>query len=254
MLIALTSGKASPGATTTALALSFLWPRDVLVVDADPAGGDVVPGLLPGRVIADRGVLTWATATRRCNAYEAVACLPEHVVSLPEAPHVWVMPGVQNSAQGASVAASWPRLAAALERFPSDADRDVLVDIGRLGDASAWPVMKAADAILLVTASTARSVTAAGAAAATLAARLGDLDACRLVVVDRGEYEPRDIAGRLGMELLGSVADDRRTAATFVDGAAINIFGLGRSRLLKSLHGVPDRIIAALEEKEATHA
>ncbi len=48
--VAVLAGKASPGATTVAAALTLTWPRPVLLVDADPAGGDVVPGLLPGRV------------------------------------------------------------------------------------------------------------------------------------------------------------------------------------------------------------
>ena len=95
-VIALTGGKAGPGATTAALALGLSWPAPVLLVDADACGGDMVPGMLPGRVGTDRGLLSWLVATRRHTVMEAAQSLAEHVVLLPEAPWVWLMPGVQH--------------------------------------------------------------------------------------------------------------------------------------------------------------
>ena len=44
-VIALASASGSPGVTTTALAMALLWPRPVLLVEADPTGGS---GLLAG--------------------------------------------------------------------------------------------------------------------------------------------------------------------------------------------------------------
>ena len=45
-LIALASVKGSPGVTTTCLALAAAWPaRRRLVIEADPAGGDLGPWL-----------------------------------------------------------------------------------------------------------------------------------------------------------------------------------------------------------------
>ena len=38
-VIALASASGSPGVTTTALGLALLWPRPVLLVEADPTGG-----------------------------------------------------------------------------------------------------------------------------------------------------------------------------------------------------------------------
>ncbi|HEV8165498.1 MAG TPA: hypothetical protein VGR74_13810, partial [Actinomycetota bacterium] len=42
-LLALAAAKASPGVTTTAVALAATWPaeRGVLLVEADPGGGDL---------------------------------------------------------------------------------------------------------------------------------------------------------------------------------------------------------------------
>ena len=44
-MIALASASGSPGVTTTALGLALLWPRPILLVEADPTGGS---GLLAG--------------------------------------------------------------------------------------------------------------------------------------------------------------------------------------------------------------
>src|SRR5581483_2820872 len=64
MLIALASLKASPGVTTSALALAAMWPgpQRVLAVEADPAGGDLAarfgldpaPGLVSLSAVARR--------------------------------------------------------------------------------------------------------------------------------------------------------------------------------------------------------
>ncbi len=256
MLVAVTAGKAAPGATTCTIALALCWPRDVVLVDADPAGGDIVPGLLPGRVVADRGLLTWSTATRRLPAHEAAAALAEHVVALPEAPHVWVLPGVQTPAQGSAVGQSWPRVAAALERLPtSDPGRDVVVDLGRLGAGTAWPVLSAADVIVLVTGSSLRSITAAAAATTILRDRLGDLDAVRVLVVDRGAYPAEQVAARLGCPLVGRVPGDERTAAALTDGAPTRIGGLTRTRLLRAIAPLPARLSTRRPAREeTTHA
>ena len=44
-VVALASASGSPGVTTTALGMALLWPRPVLLVEADPTGGS---GLLAG--------------------------------------------------------------------------------------------------------------------------------------------------------------------------------------------------------------
>jgi len=58
-----------------AAALTLTWPRPVLLVDADPAGGDVVPGLLPGRVSTESGLLSWSVATRHLPALAGPSAL-----------------------------------------------------------------------------------------------------------------------------------------------------------------------------------
>jgi MinD-like ATPase involved in chromosome partitioning or flagellar assembly len=236
MLITIVAGKAAPGATTATWALALGWPGSVLAVDADPTGGDMAAGLLLGRVPVDRGLLSWSTATRRASAMEAATMLAGHVVGLPEAPHLWVMPGFQKAAQaGALDAGGWDGLARGLEPAQAAAGRDAIVDCGRVGDRSCWPVIRAADRVLLVCRRSGRSIHAARNASSLLQSRLGDLGSAGLLVVDEaGPYDPRAIAQELEIPLFGVLPADRAAAAVLSDGAAPGFRGIQRSRLLKA--------------------
>ena len=193
--IAVVAGKAAPGATTVANALTLAFPEPVLLVDADPAGGDVVPGLLPGRASTDTGLLSWLVATRHLTAIEATEQLPQHALSLPEAGDAWVLAGLQGPGQaGVLASGGWSRLATTVERCGPVLGRAVIVDIGRLSDVSGWPVVDVCDLVLLVVRPTARSVQGASAAIQLLRRRLGDLDHVRLVVCGGGPYTPDQVA------------------------------------------------------------
>ena len=100
--------------TTATWALALAWPGEVLAIDADPDGGDMAAGLLSGRVGTKRGVVSWAAAVRRLPPIDAVRMLAEHAVTIPEAPLVWFLAGVQGPEQSAGLrAGGWERLAAA---------------------------------------------------------------------------------------------------------------------------------------------
>ncbi|PWV74021.1 hypothetical protein SAMN05421630_110196 [Prauserella marina] len=91
-MVTIVSGKGSPGATTTIAALASTWPTPVVLADCDPAGGDLVPGwlgqwLVTGTIRRDRGLLSYATATRHAPAGDP-AVLGEHLHVAPPAPHV----------------------------------------------------------------------------------------------------------------------------------------------------------------------
>lgn len=234
MLVVVAAGKTSPGATAAAIALSLAWPREVLLVDADPFGGDVVPGLLPGRVTADAGLLTWATATRREPALAAVEQVPDHVVALPEAPHVWIMPGLQNATQMGAVTTAWSRLSQSLERVSSVLGHDVIVDAGRLGEQSCWPIVEAADALLLTVRPTLRSVSAAVGAVDLIKRKVGDTDHTRLVVTGSGPYTAGQVGELVQVERVGGLPADARTAASLTDGAPLSLGGMRRSRLVRA--------------------
>ncbi len=245
-VVAITGGKAGPGATTAALALGLSWPGLVLLVDADPAGGDMVPGMLPGRVGTERGLLSWLVATRRHTVLEAAQALAEHVVCLPEAPGVWLMPGVQHAGQAQPLASGgWERLARVLEREATAGQRDVIVDTGRLSLGACWPVLVVADQVLLAVRPTARSIQGARAAVDQLREHLGDLALVRLLICGAGEYSAKDVSEELVVPLTGALPADRAAAAVLTEGAAAGMRPLKRSRLLRSAANLAAELVAA---------
>jgi MinD-like ATPase involved in chromosome partitioning or flagellar assembly len=242
VIIAILSGKAAPGVTTTTWALALSWPGEVLAIDADPAGGDMMAGLLAGRAGADQGLLSWSITSRRETTMDAAATLGGHTVTPPEAPHVSLMPGLQSAAQAASLASGgWDRLARALER-PSVGGRDVLVDCGRVCEASAWPVIGVADRVLLVARGTVRSVHAARNAAALLQERRGDLAGVGLILVAAGPYRASAASAELKVPTAGELPDDRATADVLSDGATVGMRGLPRTKLLRAARSIAETL------------
>lgn len=143
MLIALASLKASPGVTTTALALAAAWPDAPrrLLVEADPSGGDL--GLWLG-LPADTGLAGLAAAAR--NRHDPG--LPwQHARELPGGTHLITAPaGAEQAAACVTALAG-----TSLPRELADRPEPVLADCGRLYPGSpALPLAAAASLTLLV--------------------------------------------------------------------------------------------------------
>jgi hypothetical protein len=256
MLIVVTSGKAAPGVTTSTWALALSWPRPVVVADCDPNGGDMAPGLLAGRVSADRGLLSWSSAARRGMSSTAAATMfSAHAVGLPERRDVWLLTGFTNATQGCSFTEEiWERLASALGRSWSATGRDALVDSGRLvGEQGNWPVLRAADHVLLAVRPSVRSVHAAQDATARLRYELGDLGKVSALVVGDGPYSPREVAAALQIPLGGSLPYDRQAAAVLSDGASAGMKASERSALLRSAASIARKLAANGQPSPATY-
>lgn len=121
-VVTLASIKGSPGVTTAALALAAAWPssRKILLVEADPFGGDLAPR--HGSTIT-AGLPSLFAAARRSLAPDAVW---DHVDHLPGGlPVLFGLSGVQGATANEK---AWPVVAAALGGL----DADVVVDAGRL--------------------------------------------------------------------------------------------------------------------------
>jgi hypothetical protein len=239
-----TSGKAAPGASTSVWALALSWPRPLLVVDADPAGGDLAAGLLPGRLAVDRGLVSWASMTRRGTpAATAATMLAQVAAKLPERESVWFLPGFTTSTQGSSFnEESWDRLAGALTRVDDVHDRDVLVDTGRIvGERGNWPLLRTADRVLVAVRPSVRSVHAAQDVLQRLRLELGDLGKVSALVIGDGPYPANEVTTALGLPLAGHLAADPSTAAVLSDGA---IAGprFGRSPLMRSAARVAQQV------------
>jgi hypothetical protein len=258
VLTVVTSGKAAPGATTSTWALALSWPGPLVVADCDPAGGDMAPGLLAGRVSTDLGLLSWSTSARRgIPALTAATMFAQHVVHIPEHPSVWFLPGFTNMTQGFSFSGDvWERLALALERSSSAIGRDALVDAGRLvGDRGNWPLLRAADQVLLAVRPSVRSVHAAQDATQKLRYELGDLSKVGALVVGSGPYPSSEVASALQISLAGTLPDDRQAAAVLSDGAAGPVTKqLQKSALLKAGAGVAKRLAAATPSDASSYS
>ncbi|WP_405938218.1 hypothetical protein OG338_17485 [Streptomyces sp. NBC_00726] len=150
-LIALAADKGSPGVTTAAVALSAVWPRRVLLAEADPAGGDLVyrgQAAHGGPLNPNAGMLSIAATARRGLAPDQ---LWDHSQTLSGGLDVLV--GIGSSEQAAGLAGQWSLLGrsfAALAESPQ-APADVMADCGRIsGDTPALDLFAHASLVLLV--------------------------------------------------------------------------------------------------------
>jgi len=246
----LASGKAAPGVTTSTWALALSWPRPLLVADCDLAGGDMAPGMLAGRVGVDRGLLSWSAAARHDQPVAAAATLLiEHALQVPEQPQVSLIPGFATTTQGSSFTnRAWERLAAALERSAASSGRDALVDAGRLvTDRGCWPVLRAADRVLLTVRSSVRSVHAAQDAVQRLRQELGDLATVSALVVGAGPYSAGEVAKALDLPLAGVLPEDRAAAAVLSDGARLGTKAMQRSALMRAATSLAEGLAASTE-------
>lgn len=207
-LIAVASAKGSPGATTTALTLAAAWPRRVLLAELDPAGSDLLHRLrdedrrpLP----AGGGVLGYLAD----DAGEEGSVL-DHAVRTGVGVDLLTGP---PPARAGELAGEWTELAARLAGW---VDVDVVADCGRLlAGTPVLPVLRAADAVVLVTRPTVDGVAHLLARAADLASELPAWPPIGVVVVTdpADSRSPREIAGlaeraELPVEVLGRLAYD----------------------------------------------
>jgi MinD-like ATPase involved in chromosome partitioning or flagellar assembly len=250
-VIALTSAKGSPGVTTTGLAMALAWTRPVLLVEADPAGGDIMAGYVRAQLPTDRGLAHLAVAARHdriaedFNAQLIDLASPKSVVSRV------LLAGVSDPAQAASVAPVWDRLAwhfAWLGR--PETGTDVIIDCGRLVTGyPPLPLIAAADVVLLVVRATLRSASNAKPATDLIRHGLGTERADRLglAVVEGGEYRPNDLVKALRTPVVATLPWRPGEAAALSDGiGSIS----GSAALLRAGRGIQD----AVADRVATQA
>lgn len=153
--VALVSPKGAPGVTTSALLLAAVWPTAAVLVEADPAGGDLrycLNGCDGQPLRADTGVVSLLTAHSLSGVLTDRRLLG-HAQQLPGGLPVLVGPG--SPAQTEALRGQWPQLATAL----AACQEDVLVDLGRTdGQRDTDLLLRAAGAVLVVCRGTVASV------------------------------------------------------------------------------------------------
>ncbi|WP_344732014.1 hypothetical protein [Spinactinospora alkalitolerans] len=256
------TAKGAPGATTSTLAMSMTWPRPVLMIEADPAGGDLQSGFLQGVDVGQRNLLQLARTVRHGITAVDIArqCLS---LDPPETTHL-VLPGLPSPFQGASLAPMWDPLLEAASQFwvrnPIwSTPVDVVVDCGRLDHPHMpWRLVEAADLVVLVFRSTLTSITVAKPWADHVRGRLeqadGRPDALAGLVITEGSYSAAEIR-RTGIDVVATLPHDPAAARVLTERTHVPR-GFHRSQFVRSARSAAEALRArgpepAEEERDA---
>ncbi|MFL6110686.1 MAG: chromosome partitioning protein [Catenulispora sp.] len=232
------SVKGSPGVSTMAMALAVVWPVGprVLLVEADPAGGDIQSWW--GRADTP-GLVTLAVAARR-EAGDGLVW--QHAQRLPGGLEVLVGPAGTDQAKAAwTVLAS--RAGSLFDALACDPRVLAIVDAGRLDPAS--PVLGLLDnAGLCLVATRPRLPDLAH-----VAARLPTLarpGAVGVVLVGTGSYGAADVEAALGVPVVGELPADARGAAAVCGRAGLRRWQVERLPMLRSARLLAEHLVDAL--------
>lgn len=258
-LIAVAADKGAPGVTTTALALTAVWPRPVLLAECDPAGGDLAfrfPSADGQRLDPRRGMLSLAVSARHGLQPGQVW---EHTQKLYGG--IDVLLGVTNADQGASLSAFWGQLGRVLAGIPQ---ADVFADCGRLGaDGPVTDLLAEASQVLLLTRAEVGEIIRLRDRAVALATaiekrgRRGFI-ADVVVIADQKNFQPElaEVAHVLSQGLaparvLGGIASDARAA-----GLLRGHWGgkLDKSLLIRSVRDIAGQLAAITPQQPVAAA
>ena len=243
-LIALASASGSPGVTTTALGLALLWPRPVLLVEADPTGGF---GLLAGYFRGTRayGAGLVELALTASEVADALADVAQPI----EGSQASFVAGSRSHTQVSALRDLWQPLAEALAGL-EPTGQDVIVDAGRLGlNGSPEPLLAGADLTLLLTRTTLPALSAIRSWADSLQHGTFEWQQSGVLLVGEGQpYNTREVADVLKLPVIAALADDPGSAAVFHRGAAPPRH-LETGALARSLHAAIAAIHASVTRR-----
>jgi len=214
-VIALASASGSPGVTTTAVGMAQLWPRPVLLVEADPTGGSgLLAGYFRGSRAYDGGLVELALTSS--NLHDGLA----EVSQLIECTNVAFVAGTRSHTQAPALRDLWLPLSEELGELES-AGQDVIVDAGRLGlVGSPEPLLANADLTLIATRTSLPTLSAVRSWADSIQRGMSDWQHPGVLIIGEGQpYGTREVASVLGLPVVAALADDPETAAVFSCGA-----------------------------------
>ena len=215
MLVTLVSGSGSPGCTTTAVGLAAVWPRPVVLVEADPAScSAILAGYFRGQ-LDHPGLVDLVIAHRSGVLTET---LPKLLLPI-DGSQGSVLLGPRSPEQASGLAALWEPLLHSL-RSVAAGGIDVLIDAGRIG-AQGCPrlLVTESDATVLLCRSDLPAVAAARGWAAGLAAEESPLHTVGLVLVGEGRpYTGTEVARTVDLPVFASIEWNPAGARVFSHG------------------------------------
>jgi len=214
-VIALASASGSPGVTTTALGLALLWPRPVLLVEADPTGGSgLLAGYFRGTREYEAGLIELALTAS--SIHDGLAEIAQRI----EGTTVSFVAGTRSHTQAPALRDLWHPLAEELADLESTG-QDVIVDAGRLGlHGSPEPLLANADLTLLVTRTTLPALSAVRSWADSIQRGTFDWQQAGVAVVGDGQpYKASEVGRVLGLPVVATLPDEPDAAAVFSRGA-----------------------------------
>ncbi len=242
-VIALTSASGSPGVTTTALGMALLWPRPVLLVEADPTGGS---GLLAGYFRGTREYVTGLIelALTSSSIHDGLAEVSERI----EDTTVSFVAGTRSHTQAPALRDLWQPLSEELADLESTG-QDVIVDAGRLGLVGApEPLLANADLTLIVTRTTLPAISAVRSWADSVQRGTFDWQQSGVLVVgERQPYSSREVAHALNLPVVATLPEDPDSAAVFSRGAQppkridTGVLARGLHAAIASIHSTVSR-------------
>jgi hypothetical protein len=257
-ILALASAKGSPGVTTTALALASWWPRPSVLVEADPAGGDLAART---GLAEEPGLVGLAAALRRdrpdaplnselLHHYQQRSPIGVEVVAAPA------------SSQQAGAAVS---LLAVQAARPARIGGDLLVDLGRLvarsrSDAApdAQQMSRAADVVVWVCRPELADLAHVAVAlapehsVATEAVRTDPAQTGAVIVLcGEGPYPANEVSATLGCPVLGSLPADNAGAAALWGGG---VRSWAHSALGRATRDLAEGLVSRLPDDSGTPA
>lgn len=221
------SVRGGPGVTSAALLLGG-WLEDSVVAEADIDGGVIAVRYRLGR---EPGLSTLAAAHMvdpedwRDHAQDAGG-VP--VLVGPDAPDRMAM--------------LWSRAGSRLGSALAASRAIVVVDGGRLRPGDATSGLRAVSTLTLLL------VRPMPEELVGLAHRLPALHGrAALVLVGSGAYSPTDVSAEFGLDVLGTLPDDRRATALLTAGAVFSR-GLARTALARGMRTVADAVATRVDK------
>ncbi|UUU37552.1 hypothetical protein [Streptomyces sp. NBC_00162] len=221
-VIALAGGLGAPGVTTAAMALLMTWPlaegQRVVLAEADPDGGAVLPGALQGTLDNSHGMRNLAVAGRQGQLGEAFWRQLVDVTDEGTRDRL-VLPGLYDPAHASAMEPVWKPLANMFAGIEAH-QHDVLVDLGRRGAFGPSAVLaQRADVVLMVARTTLRSLQSAQVRLNALREFLGGGAELGLLLVDEGPFSKEEVRRTLEAPVTAVLPWRPKEAKVLSDGA-----------------------------------